>query len=101
MHLNRQRWSVPSCSGDHLYIADLRHQTCTCDDAIWQGDLTSCKHIVAATIKRSKTASCSGCGCRFPHRELVEVGEDNHDGMVWFLGDRLCVTCATATGVSW
>lgn len=98
-HLHGQRWCVPSCSGEHRYIADLRHQTCSCEDAIWQDG--GCKHIVAATIKRSKTATCSGCDAPRLRRELVEVGDNNHDGMMWFPGDRLCVPCATATGVSW
>lgn len=98
-HLNRQRWAVPSCSGEHRYVVDLRHQTCTCDDSIWQDG--GCKHLVAATIQRSKTAACSGCGQRSSRRELVEVGEEQ---VAWtlalFEGDRLCPGCALEHGLA-
>ncbi len=96
-HLNGQRWAVPSCSGEHRYAADLRHQTCSCEDSIWQDG--GCKHIVAATIARSKTAECAGCGRRHRRRDLLELIEGEHDGLTFFDGDLLCGGCARAHGV--
>jgi hypothetical protein len=47
----------------------------------------------------AKTASCSGCGERFPFRDLIELHEDNHDNLTYFHGDRLCRECADVAGV--
>ena len=44
-------------------------------------------------------AVCSGCGGRYPHRELTELTEDNHDNLTYFHGDHLCRSCANGAGV--
>jgi hypothetical protein len=95
-HLSGSRWAVPSCSGACVYIVDLRHDTCSCEDAIWNGG--GCKHIVAATIARAKSGWCVGCGGWFPHRNLVEVHE-SHESLTWFVGDVICECCAEGSGV--
>lgn len=93
-HLDGYRWSVPSCSGDHRYITDLRHQSCTCNDAIWTG--RGCKHLHAATIARAKSDECGGCGVRVRRRDLHSVPEDHPTlgGLV----DELCEPCARSQG---
>jgi len=59
-----------------------------------------CKHIICATIARSKTAPCSGCGGRFPNRETVEVGlEHVAHGHEVLEGQRYCRPCAHRRGV--
>lgn len=71
-------WLVPSeSSGTSVYevVIGRRGDVCECRDFTeprrgrQMGD--PCKHIIAATIARAKTATCSGCGSRFPHRELT------------------------------
>ncbi len=47
------------------------------------------KHVVAAKYVKAKTATCSGCGSRFRHRDLVEVLES----LTYFEGDLLCSEC--------
>jgi hypothetical protein len=44
---------------------------------------------VAAKYVKAKTATCSGCGSRFRHRDLVEVLES----LTYFEGDLLCSEC--------
>ena len=57
-------------------------------------------HPAQESTSKEKTASCSGCGQRFPHRKLREVGPE---GASWSLtvheGQRLCRKCARAHGV--
>ncbi len=89
-------WVVAG-EGGAIYRVDLREQSCSCPDFEHRGE--PCKHLFAATVARAKTAECSGCGERFPHRELVELTEDSHDGLTYFDGDRLCGECADGAGV--
>ncbi len=49
--------------------------------------------------EKPKMAVCSGCGGKHPHRELVELHEDNHDNLTYFHGDHLCRSCADGAGV--
>jgi hypothetical protein len=49
----------------------------------------------------AKTAVCSGCGGKYPHRELTCLHEDNHDNLTYFHGDQLCPSCANGAGVSY
>jgi hypothetical protein len=49
--------------------------------------------------EKPKTAVCSGCGGKYPHRELIELHEDNHDNLTYFHGDQLCRSCADGAGV--
>jgi hypothetical protein len=46
-----------------------------------------------------ETTACDGCDARLPVRELLELAEDNHDGLTHFDGDLLCRMCARAAGV--
>ena len=52
------------------------------------------------STKKEKTASCSGCGQRFPRRELREVGAEEAS---WSLtaceGQALCRSCTRQHGV--
>jgi hypothetical protein len=49
----------------------------------------------------AKTAVCSGCGGKYPHGELIELHEDNHDNLTYFHGDHLCRRCADNVGVAY
>ena len=94
-HLDGWRWRVPSCSGEAVYVADLRHQSCTCPDHRRHG--VACKHLTAATIARTKSSECGGCGRRVRRRELHPVPEDHPTlgGLV----DELCRGCGRSQGV--
>jgi hypothetical protein len=94
-------WLVPSQHvGTSVYEVTLgrRGESCECADFEVRHPEGGCKHIVAATIARAKTAPCAGCGQRFRHRDLYEVHED-HDSLTWFEGDLLCERCALKTGI--
>ena len=94
-------WLVPSQHvGTSVYEVTLgrRGEFCECADFEVRHPEGGCKHIVAATIARAKTAPCAGCGRRFKHGDLYEVRED-HDSLTWFPGDFLCEGCAVETGV--
>lgn len=97
-HVRSGVWLVPSCTRDGFYLVLPRLGVCTCGDFPPAGE--ACKHVVAATVARSKSGQCSGCRCRFPRRELVELHEDNHDNLTYFHGDRLCEECADRAGVA-
>ncbi len=97
-------WLVPSeGTGTSVYEVTIGHRgdVCECSDFVEPrrnrrlGD--PCKHIIAATIARAKSAPCSGCPGRFPHRDLEEVTED-HASLTWFVGDRLCGGCLDSHG---
>ena len=45
------------------YLVDLKHGGCTCPDTPPKG--ARCKHEVAATYVKGKTALCVGCGGRY------------------------------------
>ena len=49
--------------------------------------------------EKPKVAACSGCGGKYPHRELIELHEDNHDNLTFFHGERVCRLCANDAGV--
>ncbi len=91
-------WLVPSASdgGTSVYEVTIgrRGESCECRDFEFHG--TGCKHIICATIARAKTAACSGCGGRFPHRDLLEAMEDD---LGVFEGERYCRPCARRCGV--
>lgn len=95
-HLDGYRWSVPSCSGENVYITDLRHQSCTCPDHRRHG--IACKHLHAATVARAKSADCGGCGIRVRRREMVDVPDDHPTlgGLV----EELCGDCARSQGIT-
>ncbi len=80
-------WSVPRCSGEGVYMANLKTSECSCPDRVPAGE--RCKHETAARYVKAKTATCSGCGERRRHRDLYEVQES----LTYFEGDLLCPTC--------
>jgi hypothetical protein len=83
-------WSVPSCSGDHAYTVNLKGEGhCPCLDHTPEGEED--KHVVAARYKKAKTATCSGCRARLPHKALVDVPEGNY---TFLEGELLCRPCA-------
>ncbi len=86
-------WLVPSQhEGTSVYEVTLGHrgEFCECADFEFRGE--ACKHILAATIARVKSTTCSCCGNRVPWRFVTEVTED--DGLLaWFVGDVLCDAC--------
>jgi hypothetical protein len=51
--------------------------------------------------EKPKLAACSGCSGKYPHRELIELDEDDHDNLTYFHGDHLCRSCANDAGVSY
>ncbi len=86
-------WFVPSQgSGTSVYEVTLgrRGESCECADFEHRGE--SCKHIVAATIAKAKSTTCSCCGNRVAWRFATEVQEDD-ELLSWFVGDRLCADC--------
>ena len=95
-HIEGWRWRVPSCSDSGAYVVDLRAQSCECPDTPPEGEV--CKHTVAATIARAKSADCPGCGKKVRWRHLCTVPEDHPTlgGLV----DELCNPCADAQGVA-
>lgn len=97
-HMAGTIWSVPSCEGTGVYLVDVEGGACTCPDTPPAEE--SCKHFTAADIARAKSGECQGCRRRFPRRELVEVREGGHDGMMFRDGDRLCRRCADGSGVA-
>lgn len=96
-HMAGSVWSVPSCRGTGVYLVDVEGGACTCPDTPPADEV--CKHATATEIARAKSAPCSGCRRRFPRRELFEVQEDGHDGMMFGDGDRLCRRCCARSGV--
>ena len=95
-HVEGWRWRVPSCSGSGAYLVDLRTESCECPDTPPEGEV--CKHTVAATIARAKSADCPGCGKKVRRRHLRPVPEDHPTlgGLV----DELCQPCAVSQGVA-
>ncbi len=89
-------WIVAG-SNDTLYRVSLRDERCECADHAFRG--VTCAHIFAATVARAKTRRCSGCSEPTPRRDLIELNEDNHDGLTHFDGDQLCPQCADGAGV--
>jgi hypothetical protein len=93
-------WHVPSRTDvTTVYEVALgtKGEFCECRDFEFRGG--SCLHIVAATIAKAKSASCTSCGRRFAYRELIEVTED-HESLTFFPGDKLCRSeCAGAHGI--
>ncbi len=86
-------WLVPS-QHDLTSVYEVtigRHgEYCECADFEYRGE--SCKHIVAATIARAKSTTCSCCGNRVPWKFVSEVQVD--DALLsWFVGDRRGHSC--------
>jgi hypothetical protein len=91
-------WIVPS-ENDLTSIYEVRlgrEEECECTDFEIRHPEGGCKHIVAATLRKSKTFRCEGCGDRFPNREMFEVPEGH---LTFFEGDPLCRDCALHHGV--
>ena len=67
-----------------------------------------CKHTLAAYVlwraaqpePKARQRTCDGCDQRFSVGEMIELHEDNHDGLTYFDGDLLCGECADGAGVS-
>ena len=94
-------WLVPSKhEATSVYEVTLgrRGEFCECADFEIRHPDGGCKHIVAATIARAKTAVCDGCGQRHRRRDLYEV-EEHHESLTFFEGDELCEECALSHGV--
>jgi hypothetical protein len=87
-------WEVPSCSGPRRYTANLKTGECSCPDRPPEGE--ECKHTVAARYVKARTATCDGCGERYRHSELRDVGED---GLTLSEGSVVCASCALAHDV--
>jgi hypothetical protein len=51
--------------------------------------------------EKPKLADCSSCDGKYPHRELIELHEDNHDNLTFFNGERLCKPCACRDGIAY
>jgi hypothetical protein len=117
-------YRVPSCSGTGSYdvLYGGEHEECPCPDFQFGRGRHACKHLIATALlfaaRRSgvkvrtisaagdpfkaaskRLAGCDGCGRRFPLRDIIELHEDNHDGLTHFDGDRLCRSCAGDHGV--
>jgi hypothetical protein len=86
-------WLVPSQhDGTSVYevVLGRRSESCECRDFEFRGG--SCKHILAATIARAKSTTCSCCGERVPWKRVTEVQEED-ELLAWFPGDVLCDDC--------
>ena len=90
-------WSVPSATGSEAgaYTVDLKTGTCPCPDRTPAGETD--KHVVAARYVKARTATCSGCGNRFHHRDLVEAPEGH---LTFFEYDLVCEGCARDHGIT-
>ncbi len=88
-------YTVPSLHGEHSYTVTYtaREECCSCRD--WEFGHT-CYHVLAAAVVRAKTGVCAGCGYRFRHRQLLEVGADS---LAFFEGDQVCGGCACDHGI--
>ena len=95
-------WLVPSQNdATSVYEVTLRPESCECRDFEFHGHGGACKHIVAATVARAKSARCSGCGEVRRRRELVEVGpEQAEHSLEAREGERFCRPCARRAGVA-
>ena len=51
--------------------------------------------------EKPKMAVCSGCGGKYPRKELIALHEDNHDNLTYFQGERVCRPCVRRSGVSY
>jgi hypothetical protein len=94
-------WLVPFTSegGTSVFEVTLSPDSCECRDFDYRGP--GCKHVVAATIARAKSARCSGCGERFPRRRrLVEVGPEMTAFAEVLEGQRYCRPCARRHGIA-
>jgi hypothetical protein len=86
-------YRVPSCSGEANYTVRLAPRAyCSCPDA----RTGECKHVLAVRVVRKATAPCAGCGRRYRHQDLYDVGEDS---LTFFEGDVVCRECACAHGI--
>jgi hypothetical protein len=92
----RDTWLVPSANDSVVGFYEVRLgsvEVCECVDFEHRGE--SCKHIHAAALAQSKSATCSCCGQRVLGKFLSEVTED--DGLLsWFVEDTLCGDCIRA-----
>jgi hypothetical protein len=90
-------WFVPSqhdATSVYEVVIGRRGEFCECRDFEYQGG--GCKHVIAATIAKAKSAPCVSCGKRFRHRELYPVPADN---LTFFEDELLCRGCARAHGM--
>jgi hypothetical protein len=94
-HLRGSLWTVPSCSGEGLYLVDLHAEICGCPDFERRGE--NCKHIYAAAIASAKSGQCVGCGKKVRRRELRQVGAGN---LTFVEGGELCPQCAVSHRVA-
>ncbi|MDP9476536.1 MAG: SWIM zinc finger family protein [Actinomycetota bacterium] len=86
-------YTVPASGGGTYTVRyTARDESCECKD--WEFGHT-CYHVLAAAVVRAKTGICAGCGRRFRHRELLEVGPES---LTFFEGDVLCEGCALDHG---
>ncbi len=96
-------WLVPSQNDvTSVYEVTLgrRGESCECADFEFHGHEGACKHIVAATIARAKSAACAGCGERHPRREMVEVGPEQAEHSATAQeGELYCRPCGRRHGV--
>jgi hypothetical protein len=95
-------WLVPSQHDvTSVYEVTLgrRGESCECRD--WEFRGGQCAHVYAATVARSKTATCSSCNERFPRLGTVEVGPEQAEASLGeaLEGERYCRPCARRRGV--
>ncbi len=87
------RYTVPASGGGTYSVTYTAcEESCECKD--WEFGHT-CYHVLAVCVVRAKTGICAGCGARFRHRDLYEVGDDS---LTFFEGDVVCEGCAGAHG---
>ena len=84
-------WCVPTGSGGFYAVALEPKQRCECADYKHMRG-PACQHIVAASIARAKSRTCSCCGLLVLGRFTSEVSEDD-ELLSWFPGDVLCSDC--------
>jgi SWIM zinc finger len=85
------------------YVVDPNRWRCSCPDHHRRN--AACKHSLAAWLLWKVSLSqdlteCAACGRRSRKRDMVLLHADNHSGLNYFDGDRLCAGCADAVGVS-
>ena len=98
------KYRVPSRSTDYRYLVDLNEGSCECEDHR-RGH--TCMHLYAAIIlesrhraRMSRIVQCHGCPARVCYGDLTEVTDDHVEwGCAFFVGDMVCLECATSAGL--
>lgn len=89
-------WAKKRAAGVYRHREDAEREVALAVARYWTEHPERLVELLKEALQ--KTGKCSGCGERFLSRELVEVDEENQDGM-HPPGTLLCAPCAGRMGV--